>query len=128
MQVLTKYFALLVALIVFAAATGVPQVIHLCTSVCEQAVACCDAQSDQGEDNDCCSDLIAIHKIDVLRGVEASVPSAANHSLLFSHTALFFVADLVWQSFRECAFALNSYHQYLFSDHPPKPETTPLRC
>lgn len=128
MQILTKYFSLLVALIVFAAATGVPQVIHLCTTVCEQAVECCDAQSDQGENGDCCSDLIAIHKIDVLRGAEVSVPSTTHHTLLFSHSALFFVADLIWQSSTECAFALGSYNQCLFNDHPPKPETTPLRC
>lgn len=79
MKLFTKSISALFAVVVFLAATGVPQVIHLCTTVCDQVMTCCDEPIEAESGDDCCSDIVAIHKIEVLRGAEASGLSVHPH-------------------------------------------------
>lgn len=116
------------ALIVLFAATGVPQVIHLCTTSCVQTESCCDEANDSGkETDDCCTDLIAIHQIEVVRGVEAAVPNIHVPHIAHCPTLAMLTADNVGQIPYKAGIALAPYLLALFTDHPPKPEVLPLR-
>lgn len=126
MQSIRTILLSLLAFIVVAGATGVPHVVHLCTTQCVEATTCCDEA--ETADDGCCSDLITIHQIEVTRGIEVSVPSLSKAmSLVQSMVCDLAVLDVYGDLQSSSTFSLAPYLANLFSYSPPKPEVSPLR-
>ncbi|MCO6465805.1 MAG: hypothetical protein J5I53_04235 [Bradyrhizobiaceae bacterium] len=125
MNLLRNLFISLLGLVVVASATGIPHVVHLCTTVCESTASCCE--EEEAADEDCCTDVIAIHQLQILRVAEHITPAFSKICTVVKY--VLHLPQILAQvpASSACNAALYSYLHILYSDHPPTPEVRPLR-